>query len=754
MSYYAHTKLIDDSTVAPEEEWQPLSSHLMNVAELASAFATDGLKTCAYVEGMLHDIGKYQTSFQERLRGSNQNVDHAVCGAKEATALFDIGNAAVIDVVKEYLNNCDSSEQERIVGLLRNDSFRDILAYAIIGHHSGLPNKGNEGENLDSSSLIPRLKKETEPYSEYKNEIKLSTDDIKSSTMEILKFFANGSSNPFIDYEFLIRYLYSCLVDADFLDTEKFCTGIERKDFPVDWDDCAEKIERKFLSFQYDTPVNIARRTIRDEALGMIKNNSHVYLLDMPTGSGKTLCSVRLALERIRFAGKKRIIYVIPYTSIIEQTAATMEELFPDLTILQHHCNYDFEAEDDGDEDISAAEKLKKATENWDVPMIITTNVQFFESIYSNRGKLRKMHNMADSVLIFDEMHMMPLKWFAPCMAAINELTINFGSEALFLTATMPDFKNLVKEYAGLDIGTFDLVPDKSLYGEFRNVTFVYDKMADVPDMLDPSVSNLVVCNGKKTALDYFKRYDKGEKYYLSTYMTPRHRSEVIDRIRADLFEGKKPAVFSTSLIEAGVDLDFDCAWRELSGLDNVLQTAGRCNREGVKDRESSKVHVFETDGKLAGDLAIRTEAAKGCVAKYGMSGISDPDCVREYYDKIYGAEDATVGAGRKIMSESFTVNFRDIADEFQFIESYTEGVVVVEQENKRLIDVLRHGGVIGRRELQKFTAMVNRSELLRLIDAGAVRTYDGVNVLESDAYYDAETGIVTEQDLMSPLIY
>ncbi|MCD8206864.1 MAG: CRISPR-associated helicase Cas3' [Bacteroidales bacterium] len=757
MNYYAHTSSYSDGTARPEDEWQPLREHLENVADTASYFALDGFKNCAYIEGLLHDVGKYQESFQGRLRGSTKAVDHAVCGAKEAETLFDLGNGTISDFMSRYLGDRTPDEQKKIVSFLRTFALGNVLAYTIIGHHSGLPDKGTKGENADPTVLLARIGKATEPYDAYKTEIDMSSERVRASVEEIINFIAKKDFKPYSDYEFLIRYLYSCLVDADFLDTEKFCKGPEfvREEYFADWEECGRVITSRFASFAYDTKVNMARKKIRDQAMSLIRNDSGIYFLDMPTGSGKTLCSVALAVERIRSTGKKRIIYVIPYTTIIEQTASVMEELFPNLTVLQHHCNFDFDESEEDSDDVSATAKLKKATENWDVPMVITTNVQFFESIYSNRaGKLRKMHNMADSVLIFDEMHTLPLKCFAPCMTAIKQLTTNFGSEAIFLTATMPDFAGLVKKFTSQDFKTYDLVPDKSEYALFRNVTYENVGKTDVPEVLDPSVSNLVVCNRKKTALEYYRRYEGENKYYLSTYMTPIHRSAVIGKIRDDLASGKKPVVFSTSLIEAGVDLDFDCAWRELSGLDSVLQTAGRCNREGKRDKESSKVCIFESDFDPSGDLAIRAHAAKGCMDKYGMDNLAEPECVRDYYDRVYGAEDNVVGKGGEYISDSFNVNFKEIAEKFHMIDAVTEGIVVPDEEILGPLRALRHGGMVSKRKLQKHTASVNKRELDTLISLGVVRTYDGVNVLEDGAYYDADTGIIVDEDTASVYIY
>lgn len=717
MEFYAHTLQTRDGTTADCSLWQPLSDHLNNTANLAEGYAIEGLKHCARLMGLLHDIGKYQPSFQKRLNGSAVHVDHAVCGGKEIMSAFG-----------------------------RQKTLACIFAYGITGHHSGLPDKGNIGENSDPTSLLARLKKPCEDYSYYRKEI---TADTFQAEQELRAFFtANNDKDA---YEFLIRYLYSCLTDADFIDTERFCLGTVRGNYNAEWADCLLKLNNRYNSFKAETPLQQARTALKNQALGNITEHSSVYLLDMPTGSGKTLCSVALALERVRLSGKKRIIYVIPYTSIIEQTAETLQKLFPSLTILQHHCNFDFdkntdaeEGEDDGE--ISATEKLKKSTENWDVPMVITTNVQFFESIYSNRSsKLRKLHNMADSVIIFDEIHTLPIEWFIPCIKAVEQLTLHYNSEALFLTATMPDFSALCERFIGHPLQVKDLLPDKSLYSTFDKCTFEYVGEADVLERLTPEVSTLVICNKKKTAEDMYNKYN-GHKYHLSTYMTPLDRSMVIGRIREDLSNGIKPVVFSTSLVEAGVDFDFDSVWREVAGVDNILQAAGRCNREGLRSKENSKVYIFSTGEKSIDEMAKKINTTQGLLNKYGAAGISSPQCVREYFMRLYEAEKDNM----ETTSDDYDINFKKIADDFKYIDSITIGIVIPykdtekEKGNSAEIAALR-AGFPNHRKLQKYSANINEKELSSLLSAGVVTNYNGVYLLEDTSLYSPKTGINTK---------
>lgn len=242
-----------------------------------------------------------------------------------------------------------------------------------------------------------------------------------------------------------------------------------------------------------------------------------------------------------------------------------------------------------------ASDKIKKACENWDAPLIVTTNIQFFESLYNYRSsRLRKLHNLSNSIVIFDEVHMLPSEYIQPCIKAIGYITKFIGSKALLMSATMPDYSKFINEYTS-DCKVTDAVPDKSLFRLFSKCTYNYIGRVDLPYIYERSQeygSSLIIVNRRKTARELYNLCS-GKKYHLSTYMTPQHRSEVISSIRQDLKTGEKLTVISTSLIEAGVDLDFETVFRENAGIDNIIQSGGRCNREGKKNGD---VFVFETD--------------------------------------------------------------------------------------------------------------------------------------------------------------
>ena len=745
--YYAHTK---ESNGAVAEK-QLLKDHLINTAELAENNALEKYGRLAYLCGLMHDIGKYQIDFQKRLDGKNIGIEHSGCGAKEANGLFI------------------------------NDAIGKMFAYIIAGHHGGLPDYGKFQDDSDKATLCARLKRKFEDYSAYKSEvgekIKETLPGIKNEFgafgKELMQEFekirrsdnsknANDFYATFRDrYEFLTRYIFSCLVDADFLDTETFCDGKREGLSKADWDLCLERINAKFASFKQTTPLQKARSVIQSQAYNNANADGRIFLLDMPTGSGKTLCGVKIALERALSGGKKRIIYVIPYTSIIEQTADELQKLFPEVNILQHHSNFDFEESelrgktvDSSSENGTGAETLKKAAENWDASIIITTNVQFFESIYSNKvSRLRKMHNMANSVLVFDEIHTLPIKYLSYCMKAIDELTKNYNSEAVFMTATMPDFNDVCEKYFSRHIAPVDLVPDKSAYSAFKKCGYEYlGHKENVLECFDGNKSALFIFNRKRRTEYFYNLYNGGKKYCLTTYMTPEHRSDVIKHIREDLAHGEKIAVFSTSLIEAGVDLDFETVFRELAGIDNILQAGGRCNREGKRAKEESIVHIFE-DEPIAEGLKAKANTARNIINVFGADNIDSAKAMNAYYEETYKEcneipNDKEKKSNDLSKDNYYHLNFAETAESFKFIDSTTVPVVIPCEEIAAELQKLDECGFANRRKLQKYCAAVSVYELKELLSQGVVSEHSGIYVLDIPDYYSNETGIRIQKEL------
>lgn len=302
------------------------------------------------------------------------------------------------------------------------------------------------------------------------------------------------------EYAFWTRMMFSCLTDADFLDTEAVCNGRKNRGVYADFEVCLRQLNRCISNFKIDTPVTVARDALRRQVMSHTMQNANIYLLNMPTGSGKTLTSMQFALEKAVSGHKKHIIYVIPYTSIIEQNAKIFKDIFGSDAVLEHHCNFDYESVKDD----NIREKLMRTAENWDASFVVTTNVQFFKSIYGNRsGELRKLHNIADSIIVFDEVHMFPSRFFQPCLEAIKILTKRYRCKAVFMTATMPDFHTWMRHFDCGDVKTVDLITDKRDFTVFNRC--IIENLGTLPlEKLVTTVQKfenaLIVVNSRKAA--------------------------------------------------------------------------------------------------------------------------------------------------------------------------------------------------------------------------------------------------------------
>jgi CRISPR-associated endonuclease/helicase Cas3 len=373
---------------------QPLLDHLLGTAEKAAAYASLFNKSeLAYICGLLHDIGKYSEEFQNRIKNNGKLCDHSTAGAV---------------LLKKY-----------------NEAIGIFLGYAITGHHSGLLNGGGWGSTETDRSLYGRLKKGIPNYDAYKNEIDVNEYvDMRKLAMEISDTVRTSTDNIGYSLSFLARMIFSCLVDADFLDTEYFMkNGDIERGVIHDFDSLEKRHVNYANSFDIDTFVKEKRRQILYQCLERAKETPGVYKLTVPTGGGKTISSMAFALRHIRYhSDLRRVIYVIPFTSIIEQNAKVFSDILGAQYILEHHSNYDFNEINDDEYNVK-----KLAAENWDMPIVITTNVQFFESIYGNKSsKLRKLHNIANSVIILDEVQMLPTEHMIPCVKALEELVQNY----------------------------------------------------------------------------------------------------------------------------------------------------------------------------------------------------------------------------------------------------------------------------------------------------------------------------------------
>ncbi|WP_411677184.1 CRISPR-associated helicase Cas3' [Caproicibacter sp.] len=717
--YYAHTLEGEN-----EEKWQTIKVHSENVAKLVKKFSAAWC-TNEYAEdlGLLHDAGKYQADFQRRLHGEKLSVEHSIAGAKRWLEM----------------------------------KWPESGAYCIAGHHSGLPDVGNRTDSEDEPTLLGRIKREQQDFTTCKDELALTEINAFPAKDAVC---VNGSSAEDIkkEYAFWTRMMFSCLTDADYLDTEEFCSGRKERGIHADFMACCDLINQHISQFQTDTPVKRAREALRSQVMSHADEKADIYLIHMPTGSGKTLTSMQFALERAVRSHKKHIIYVIPYTSIIEQNAKVFKDIFGAETILEHHCNFDYESVKDAD----MRKRLKRTAENWDASIIVTTNVQFFESVYGNRSsELRKLHNIADSVIVFDEAHMFPSLFFQPCLEAVRILTQRYHCEAVFMTATMPDFHTWMREFGCGGVKSLDLTEDKSSFPIFDRCKIESlgrrssEKLAGLAAEAENS---LIVVNSRKAARRIYQLLP-GKKYHLSTYMTHDDRSRVIAEVRNSLVNREHFCLVSTSLIEAGVDLDFDLVFRELAGLDNLLQTAGRCNREGKK--RDCKTYAFEFEEEdlrpQSNEFVIKQSFCREVFQRY--DDVASPEAVEFYFNRLY----AYTLDSRKSMDfkaafspascgiDGFGFNYARYARDFRLIDENTQPLVIVTEENREtvmpLLKAAAYGGMAAVRRLQKYSISLRPYEFEKLTKAGAVCDEKGVRYLGCERYYSRETGILFENN-------
>lgn len=688
----------------PEEQWQPLDVHLLNVAQMARRFGKlFSAGRWAYLAGLWHDLGKYGLSFQRRIGvelDPDANIetrsgrpDHSTAGAQHAVKeLKDPGK---------------------------------LLAYAIAGHHAGLP----DGSSTENSCLSRRLKKNVEDISGVsfpKSDLKLTAKDLP---------FTPDQKRAGFQLSFFVRMLYSCLVDADFLDTEAFMNPEKpawRKGYPelstlhAKLSDHLEILKEKAT----DTPINRQRDEILQQCLDAASLRQGLFSLTVPTGGGKTLSSLAFALKHALAHGLERIIYVIPYTSIIEQNAAVFREVLGEEAVLEHHSNFDATEERED-------RRSRMAAENWDAPLVVTTNVQFFESLFHNRSsKCRKLHNIARSVVILDEAQMLPAPLLLPCIEALREISSIYGTSLVLCTATQPAIAKTPLFQWGLD-DVHEIVSDpQQLYTAFKRVETVWlGELSDdrIAEELGRHEQVLCVVNTRKHArILYEKMAEEEGRYHLSGLMCPAHRTERFKKIRQMLEDGLPCRLISTQLIEAGVDIDFPAVFRSAAGIDSIAQAAGRCNREG-KMAQPGRVHVFmPEDGLPPGDFRQHAQTA-AAIMRHHADMLSLP-AIRAYFEALYwqkGIEGLDRERILELLQEDLRKGnfpFREIAERFRLIHSPMQPLIIPwDQLAEGLVQQLRYvehpGPLI--RKLQRYTIQIPPPVLTSLVAAGSVERTD-----------------------------
>jgi CRISPR-associated endonuclease/helicase Cas3 len=740
----------------PVSEWEPLSHHLAAVGERAAAFAAAfGWAEAARAAGQLHDIGKCSAAFQAYIAApgdentSRRGPDHSTAGARVAVAIYPYPAGR-------------------------------LLAFGIAGHHAGLADAGDLGRRLDDEYAV-----------ELHDGWQAHSGETPAAALLVPPTDFDLRRNTAFTAAFLTRMLFSCLVDADFLETEAFYArakgeSVERGGFAS-----ISVLRQSLQRYMEDkraasskSSINALRDRVLDYAVGKATLSPGLFTLTVPTGGGKTLASLSFALEHAVFYDMERVIYVIPYTSIIEQTAQVFREALNTTDdVLEHHANFDWEAagardsitgaDDEGPGGIN---KLRRAAENWDAPIVVTTAVQFFESLFANRtSRCRKLHNLAGAVIVLDEAQTLPIHLLRPCMAALDEICRNYGASVVLCTATQP----ALREKDGFKWGGFridddrELAPEpQALYAALKRVTVetLTKPVADavIATRFSEQPTMLCIVNSRAHARSLFETISAlPGAMHLTTLMCPRHRRAVLQTVRTRL-DPKNPRpvrLVATSLIEAGVDVDFPEVWRAAAGLDSIAQAAGRCNREGRL--EKGRTVVFEpADNKPPRAIEAYWQATRSVLRTY--DDLLSLQSIKAYFGELYwqkGPEalDAVKVDGRPGIlaaigerAGDFSFPFRSIAEAFRLIDEIMVPVIVPwradasDDAAKRLLDRIAsmdRPRTADLRRLQQYTVSIPRKAHDIWLAAGVLRSVHrtlGLGLLrfEDLSHYRPDTGV------------
>jgi CRISPR-associated endonuclease/helicase Cas3 len=711
-----------------ECDWEPLPDHLHAAAALAESFASVfGAAAWGRTLGLWHDLGKYSDAFQRRLSISSgeehleeqpNRVDHSTAGAHHA----------------------------RRVGV----KFWRVLAYAIAGHHTGL----GEATELDR-----RLNSAIEAWEAFADPTLLQIPDLGLPPLSL--GHRDGRRFAF-QAAFFTRMLFSCLIDADRLATEQFCNSEQaaERTIPPPLSELAKALRshlREITAGARDTPVNCSRRAVLEACRASANHPPGFFSLSVPTGGGKTLASLAFACDHAERHSLRRVVVAIPFTSIIEQTADVYREALralPDGAVIEHHSNLDPQ---------SVSRRSYLAAENWDAPLVVTTNVQLFESLFASRTTpCRKLHRLAGSVIVLDEAQTLPPGLLRPCLAALRELVDDYGCTVVLCTATQPAL-NLRKEFPiGLE-HVREIIPQPQVLAaamrrvEVERLGRIGDD--DLVERLSREPCWLTIVNTKPHATALYRRLhahsnESGEGlFHLSTLMCGQHRGDRLTEIRTRLKQGLPTRVVSTQLIEAGVDVDFPVVFRAMAGVDSIAQAAGRCNREG-KLSGLGKLWLFDPiDVTLRGDHGEM--AAKTRELLPDFPDPLDAAAVERYFQLYYWSrrgdhswDDPDVLSCFPEERGQFAYDFRTAAERFRMIEESTESVFVPYGPGAQLVDLLRRRGPerFLLRRLQRYVVGVFPLAHAALVAAGDIETENGFSVLANTDIYDNNLGLLVDQ--------
>lgn len=728
--YVAHTISDEQGNILRS---QPLEDHLRQTAALAASFAADFHgEPWAEAAGLAHDVGKSSAQGQRRMKDPKHTpkVDHATRGAQLLQALMP--------------------------------KYPPLLPFAVCGHHGHLPDgKGDEDADTKAGTLSARLRKSVPDCEDF----------IKDWTIPVppappLRPY-DGIRMPRYAYAFFTRMVHSCLVDADFLDTEAFMKdGAVSRGAYEEMPELLRRLDAYMTQFKGKTGLlNDKRKAILQSCVDASALPPGLFTLTVPTGGGKTLASLAFALRHAKAHGLKRVIYAIPYTSILEQTADVFGKAVGAEQVVAHYADA-FVPDKQGDaqnEDNEAPELQKKrlSAENWDASLIVTTNVQLFESLYASRvSRCRKLHNLAKSVIVLDEAQLIPTPFLLPCLRALEELALNYGATIVLMSATQPE----LAQFFGSSLPVREISREiQDTYAVLKRARIEHDgelSLEALAERMTAAHQALCIVNTRARARALHDLLPQEGRFHLSTLMLPDDRRRVLAIIRERLCQNLPCRLVATSLIEAGVDVDFTVGYREETGLDSLLQAAGRVNREGNHSADSSILHVFRVkDEKLCGDTKQRALVSQVVFSTH--SDVTQPDAIAAYFNELYDVKGKETLDQKGVLGALDTASclfpFDSVAGDFKLIQDNAIPVVILPHtdEGERIRQRILTGDV-DKALLRRVGAMavsVYERDADRLLQSGAAIVMEGeaypvkgerpvMMLLQRDDAYDPDVGL------------
>lgn len=777
--YIAHIRKDGERLMA-----HPLDSHNHAVSRLAAEFAAEFESSpWAALAGLWHDLGKFREGFQRYIRqcgDPDAHIEGRVASPEKTHS------AAGALWAQQYLPEVEKRSGPVIAR---------VLSYLIAGHHAGLSDWAGENKSLHNRFASDDAQKELETALAARIPENILKPALPLPDLNDLARYREDERNDPIPGRFAlwVRMLFSCLVDADFLDTESFMSpgkGAARQDFLE-----LDALE-KLLSARLDkmasevaargeagSKINRKRAEVLQACLAKAELPPGVFSLTVPTGGGKTLSSLAFALRHAVRHGKRRVVYAIPYTSIIEQTAGIFRGIFGDENVIEHHSNVET------DESQETA-RSRLACENWNAPLVVTTNVQLLESLFANRtSRCRKLHNLVGSVIVLDEAQLLPVAYLQPVVDALRLLVKDYGVTLVLCTATQPTLESRTgfdqaRALRGFKAGEVREIVDDvpGLYADLERVRVHLPADLNATRTwgdLAPEIARhgavLAIVGRRADARDLYRQLKMENPeglWHLSGLMCAEHRSDTIQAIKAALAErrqalsvgrvGKPIRVVSTQLVEAGVDIDFPVVYRALAGLDSIAQAAGRCNREGRLER--GEVHVF-VPPKLPPPGLLRMAEQSIRILWAGLPAEVDPMGVERFADffrSLYGnarLDEKDICRLLRVGREA-DVMFRTAAERFRLIDEQDGATVFVRyrrDDNDDTIDMwlktLKKNGPDPwlLRKLQRYGVTIYSTDLQRLLKQGDIEPLGGdfpglyVQSANNDVLYDKVLGIAVD---------